>query len=338
MEVETKSFSDSLFSEKAISDSSKNLYLKNLIRLNDGQPIKNLNFLKDVDAIKKKLDELKPNTRRTYIISIVSLLKSLIDQPKMKKLYEKYYPLLEAINKDLKTSNEKTPKETDNWINQEEIKSKFEELKSKFEELKLSTNKKKITEVQYNKLLDALLLGLYVLQKPRRNLDYQDMIVTTQKVKAKAEQNKSTSTAAVPSLDIPNNDTAIKSLPNVLNLPDNRFEFNNYKTKGTYLQQSEPIDYELRQMIELYLKYHPLAKEMKKEAVPFIVSFDGKPFTNNNDFTRILNRIFGKKIGVSMLRKIYLTDKFKDTLDELKSTATAMGTSTSTIQDHYIKE
>lgn len=328
MTEESKTFSDTLFAGKVISDSSKNLYLKNLVRLNDGQPLKNLNFLKDVESIQTKLDALKANTRRTYIIAIVSLLKSFIDQPKMKKLYDKYYPSLEAINKDLKTSNEKTPKETDNWISQEEIKSKFEELKSILPEL--STNKKKITEVQYNKLLDALLLGLYVLQKPRRNLDYQDMMVTTKKVKPLKG-------GVLLSEDISNNETKIKTLPNVLNLPDNRFEFNNYKTKGTYSKQSEPIDYELRQMIELYLKYHPLAKEMKKEAVPFIVSFDGKPFTNNNDFTRLLNKIFGKKIGVSMLRKIFLTDKFKDTLDELKSTATAMGTSTSTIQDHYIK-
>jgi len=334
-----KSFSDTLFEGKVISDSSKNLYLKNLVRLNDGQPLKNLNFLKDVDAIQTKLNELKPNTRRTYIIAIVSLLKQMIEQPKMKKLYDKYYPSLEAINKDLKTSNEKTPKETDNWLSQEEIKSKFEELKGVIPEL----TGRKITEAQYNKLLDAVILGLYVLQRPRRNMDYQDMTVTLLKVKAKAEQKKTTKAVepAVASIsvaeDTPKDDTPVKSLSNVLNLPDNRFEFNNYKTKGTYSQQSEPIDYELRQMIDLYLKYHPLAKEMKKEAVPFIVSFDGKPFLNNNDFTRILNRIFGKKIGVSMLRKIFLTDKYKDTLNELKEDSLKMGTSTSTIQDHYIK-
>ena len=127
-------------------------------------------------------------------------------------------------------------------------------------------------------------------------------------------------------------------MSNVLNLADNKFEFNNYKTKGCYLQQTESLDFELRQIIDLYLKYHPLAKEMKKENVPFIVSFDGKPFTNNNDFTRLLYKIFGKKIGVSMLRKIYLTDKYKSTLDELKEDSLKMGTSTSTIQDHYIKE
>lgn len=330
---ESKSFSETLFDGKTISESSKNLYLKNLVRLNGGQPIKNLNFLKDVEAIQTKLNELKPNTRRTYIIAIVSLLKSLIDQPKMKKLYDRYYPSLEAINKDLKTSNEKTPKETDNWLSQEEIKSKFDELKTIYTEL-LESKSKKISEAQYNKLLDLVVLGLYVLQRPRRNMDYQDMVVTTLKVKAP----KKAVPAPVPSEDISKEETATKSKSNVLNLADNKFEFNNYKTKGAYLQQTESLDLELRQIIDLYLKYHPLAKEMKKESVSFIVSHDGKPFTNNNDFTRLLYKIFGKKIGVSMLRKIFLTDKYKDTLDELKSDSQAMGTSTSTIQDHYIKE
>jgi hypothetical protein len=331
MAEESKTFSETLFDGKTISESSKNLYLKNLVRLNGGQPIKNLNFLKDVEAIQTKLNELKPNTRRTYIIAIVSLLKSLIDQPKMKKLYNRYYPSLEAINKDLKTSNEKTPKETDNWLSQDEIKSKFDELKTIFTELNESKSKK-ISEAQYNKLLDLVVLGLYVLQRPRRNMDYQDMLVTTQKVKV------SKNAAAVP--EVPSEDTSkdTKTMSNVLNLADNKFEFNNYKTKGCYLQQTESLDFELRQIIDLYLKHHPLAKEMKKESVSFIVSHDGKAFTNNNDFTRLLYKIFGKKIGVSMLRKIFLTDKYKDTLDELKADSQKMGTSTSTIQDHYIKE
>ena len=44
-----KSFSDTLFEGKTITDSSKKLYLANLMRLNGGQEIKNLNFLKDVE-------------------------------------------------------------------------------------------------------------------------------------------------------------------------------------------------------------------------------------------------------------------------------------------------
>jgi len=311
-----KSFSDSLFEGKTITDSSKKLYLANLMRLNGGE-IKNLNFLKDVEAIETKLNALKPNTRRTYIIAIVSLLKTLIDQAKYKKLYDKYYKILEALNAELKTSNEKTPKETENWLSQDAIKAKFESLKDILGEL----TTKKITESQYMRLLNLVILGLYVLQRPRRNLDYQDMMVSLQKCKTKCEE------------------PIIAKATNVLNLGANQFEFNNFKTKGTYSMQTEPIDPELRTIIDIYLKYHPLVKEMKKQAVPFIVSYDGKPYTNNNDFTRLLYKIFdGQKVGVSMLRKIFLTDKYKDAVDEMQKDATSMGTSSSTIQDHYIKE
>ena len=317
-----KSFAEELFKDKAITASSKTLYLKNLVRLNGGQELKNLNFLKDIDAIQSKLEQLKPNTRRTYIIAIVSLLKTLIAQPKYKKLYDKYYKQLEEINKDLKTSNEKTDKEKDNWMSQEEIKGKLENLKGILTEL----TTKKITEEQYYKLLNLVVLGLYVLQRPRRNMDYQDMIVSLQKGKKKACE-------ASPATEV---EPAKKS--NVLNMVDNKFEFNNFKTKGTYKCQEEEIDPELRTILEIYLKYHPLAKEMKKQAVPFILNPQGQAYTNNNDFTRILYKIFdGQKVGVSMLRKIFLTDKYKDALDELKSDSQAMGTSTSTIQDHYIK-
>ena len=313
-----KSFSEELFKDKAITASSKTLYLKNLVRLNGGQELKNLNFLKDVDAIQKKLEELKPNTRRTYIIAIVSLLKTLISQPKYKKLYDKYYKQLEELNKDLKTSNEKTDKEKENWISQDDIKAKLENMKSILTEL----TTKKISEDQYYKLLNLVVLGLYVLQRPRRNMDYQDMSVSLQKSKKTPTEEP----------------VLVEKKSNILNLVDNKFEFNNFKTKGTYKCQEEAIDPELRKIIDTYLKYHPLQKEMKKQAVPFIVNFQGQPYTNNNDFTRILYKIFdGQKVGVSMLRKIFLTDKYKDTLNELKADATAMGTSSGTIEDHYIK-
>ena len=39
-----------------------------------------------------------------------------------------------------------------------------------------------------------------------------------------------------------------------------------------------------------------------------------------------------------MLRHIYLTDKYANSMDELEQDATKMGTSTGVIQDNYIKE
>ena len=80
-----------IFSSKNITPSSQSLYERNLGRLNDGgNEIKNFNFLKDKEATLSKLEKYKPNTQRTYIISIVSLLKCLPTSP-TNKLYKKLY-------------------------------------------------------------------------------------------------------------------------------------------------------------------------------------------------------------------------------------------------------
>ena len=51
-----------------------------------------------------------------------------------------------------------------------------------------------------------------------------------------------------------------------------------------------------------------------------------------------LNSIFnGKKISTNNFRHSYLTEKFGNNYQEMKDTATMMGTSVGTIQGHYIK-
>ena len=79
---------DEIFDKKGVSASSKNLYKKNLIRLNDNKPVEDIKFLSRPATIMKKLDDFKPTTQRTFIISIISLLSQI---PKTKKIYDKYY-------------------------------------------------------------------------------------------------------------------------------------------------------------------------------------------------------------------------------------------------------
>jgi hypothetical protein len=291
---------------KQISESSLNLYLKNIIRLNDGEEIKNFNFLKNTTTILDKIKDYKPNTRRTYLISIVSLLKQ---EPKFASLYDKYYKVLMEYNKDLKTNNDKSEKQTENWITQEEVLNKQKELMSVIVEIK-----KKITMHQYYKLLNLVVLSLYTLQAPRRNLDYLKMCVI----------NKYS-----PELSTENN---------YLDLSSSTFIFRNFKTKKTYLDQVIPVSPELMAILKIYLKNHPLKKDMKgKFCIPLLVDLEGNSFNNSNEITRILNKIFGKKIGSSMLRNIYLTSKYANNLKNLQEDADNMGTSTSTAQNQYIK-
>jgi hypothetical protein len=306
---------EKIFTNKKITDSSRKLYLANLVRLNGGQPPKNLKFLNDIDGIQERLQKYKPNTQRSYIISIVSLLKGLKEpQPKkFNKLYDAYYSILDKMNKDLKDNTQKTEKEEENWIGQDAVKQKLQDKLSILEEIK---DKKKLTADEYEKLIHLVVLGLFVLQKPRRNKDYQEaFIVKKYKEEMGTERN-------------------------FLDLFKNEFLFNNYKTKGTYSTQTCSLNELMREIIDIYLKYHPLKNRFKeKDAItPFLVDYEGEPYKQNNSLTRMLYKIFGCKIGSSMLRKLYLTDKYGDLLNQMKEDVKDMGTSTSTAQTNYIKQ
>jgi hypothetical protein len=293
---------------KSISASSLNLYTKNLIRLNDGKEIKNLKFLKNIPAIIDKIKDYKPNTRRTYIISIVSLLKQ---EPKLKKLYDEYYKLLLEYNTTLKNNTEKSESQTENWITQDQVLEKQRELESILPQI---INKKSITQEQYQQLFNLLILSLYTLNAPRRNLDYLKMNIINKYIPENLTDN------------------------NYLDLTDKKFIFKNFKTKKTYKEQTVPIQDNLLNIIKIFLKFHPLKKEIKKKLpVPLLVDFEGYPYNNSNDITRILNKIFNKKIGSSMLRNIYLTDKYSDQQKELALDVKNMGTSKATAETNYIK-
>jgi hypothetical protein len=294
---------------KNIAESSLKLYLNNLRRLNGGEFPKNFSFLKNTEKILGDLEKYKPNTRRSYLISIVTTLKH---EPKMKKLYDKYYIHLDKYNKEGAKNNEKSETQKANWINQDEVKETYEKIT---EEIKPLLEQKKLSASEYEKLIRWVVLSLYVLQKPRRNADYQQCLLVN-----KYDENF---------------DKAF----NYLNLSNGKWYFNNYKTKGTYKTQEIDASPEMMEVVKSYLKFHPHSKTLKKKSgvVPFLVDYEGNPFENVNAITRMLNKVFGKKIGASMLRNIYLTDKYSNQMNELKDDATAMGTSTNVIQNQYIK-
>jgi hypothetical protein len=296
---------------KGITESSLKLYTNNLKRLNDGNEVKNLNFLKDFETIVGKLEHYKPNTRRSYLISVVSFLK---EEPKQKKLYDKYYELMMKYNKELAVNNSKSEAQKANWIDQEDVFKIYAELAERAVPL---IEKKRLTEKEYNSVLDWVILSLYCLQPPRRNADFQ-LCVAVKKYDAETSDKKF----------------------NYLDTTNWKFIFNNFKTAGTYKSQVQPVNDALKDVLQPYLtKVTPLRSEFKKKnaSIPLLVDYEGKPFEANNSITRILNKIFGKRIGVSMLRNIYLTNKYGAKVEQLNEDATAMGTSSNVIKDQYVK-
>lgn len=298
-----------------LSEGSKKLYLSNLVRLNEGKPITNLNFLSKVEKINEQLSQQKPNTRKTYLIAIASALANR-PEAKWKKLYNTYYPALDALNKEQKVHTDKTPTQQENWMEQEDIKSIYDKLKAIIPTIE---KKRKITEDQYTQMLQALILSLYTAQAPRRNKDYTDMVIVKVAPKDLTEKN-------------------------YLELSTWNWVFNNYKTQKTYHQKTIPVPEEIKSILQVYFKFHPKSKEIKSKKksdninVPFLMTQDGKALDNSTDMTRALNTILGKKVGSSMLRNIFLTDKYGGKMAELKQDTEAMATSVDTALNNYIKE
>ena len=301
---------DEALSNRQLSENSKNLYKRNLLKLNDNKEIKNFNFLKNKDEVLTKIKDLKPTTQRSYIISICSILR---DNTKMKKTYDEYFELLKSYNDTLRVNNEKSTTQEKNWITQEEVLKVHKTLK---EDIENSLSKKrKIDKQLFKKLLNYMILSLYTLIQPRRNKDYSLMRISS-------------------NMD----DTNFNYL--VIDKKKNNMKFilNNYKTEKKYHSVEIDIPDELKQVILLYLKYHPLKLELKNKEfnIPFLVE-DSKELKTSTEITKILNKIFDKKISSSMLRSIFLTSKYGDLVNELKQDTKIMGTSSGVALNNYIK-
>lgn len=287
--------------DKPISESSRKLYQRNLEKLNDEKPVTSLGFLTDVSKIMQTISKYKPTTQRSFIISICTVLKN-----NNEKLYQTYFEILSKMNSDLKVHVEKTEKQKDNWMGEDEITNIYSKLKK-------SVPKKIKSKEDYDAILNFMIMSLYVLQAPRRNIDY-----TLMKISSEMSDKKY----------------------NYLDLNNKKFIFNNYKTQGTYLSTVVDVPDDLMRIILMYVKVHPESKKLKnkKYNIHFLSTFYGENIEKSASMTNILNKIFDKKIGSSMLRNMYLTNKYGSMMKEMKGDVKSMATSVDTAMNNYIKQ
>lgn len=291
--------------ERNVSNSTISLYLFQLHQFNDGA-IENFKKFEDINNIMENLQKYKINTQKTKIISIIALLKVF---PEEKDLLNKYSEIVGNINKVTNVTNkEKSESQEKNWVTREEINN----LWSSFDEVvKTFITKKQISEKQYNILLQFVVLSLYTITSPRRNVDYMQM-----KVVKKMDKDLS-------------NDF------NYFDIQKKVFVFNLYKTAKTYKQQVEKVPEELYSVLKTFLRFKPTENNF------LLVDYEGCHLKHVNSITLILNKVFHKKVGASLLRSVFLSDKYsglQKQLDNLKSTAESMGTSTSAALGVYIKK
>jgi hypothetical protein len=188
--------------------------------------------------------------------------------------------------------------------------SKMDDINKQLKDSTQKTERYKDNEVSWDHILEArdklpkdsveyVLMCLFTMTPCRRNLDYI--------MKVGHPQENS-------------------------NWYDGRdFYFGQYKTKGTYNTQIVHVPTELKAVIDHYLEVRPFKTN------DLLIKKSGKPFTTK-DIMMTLNKVIGKKVGVTLLRSIFLTSKYGDMVEDMKADAEKMGTSTNVIQQNYIKK
>jgi hypothetical protein len=299
---------------RGIADQTASQYIRSLYSLNNNRPFPNLAWLKNKESVAQRLSEFAESTQKTLLSVIVSALSTVKDKTTYKRIYTHYYNAMMSKAKEhaAQDTSEKTDKQEKNWLDWEVVKAHEERLKEESSALPL----KDLTPGQWDILLSYMLLSLFTHFDPRRNQDYQLMYVVKN-----AKQATDTET-------------------NYLTLSEPRqFIFHKYKTAKTHGTQTFPVPKSLDAPLDLYLSRHPLLHgkkvNVKTPPFPLLVHEDGAPLLAVNSITRILNRIFGKRVGSTMLRHIYLSAKYD--VAEMNETAEKMG-HTGAVQRTYLKK
>jgi len=305
-----------LVEERGNSPTTAAQTIAQLQKLNGDAPFISLVFLKDTEAIEKKLEGYAESSKGTIygkINAALSLMKGA--QYAVTKKY--YQAVAEGKRAELEKEKkerglEKTEKEEAVWMDWPDVLKRREEIGKVAEALMKS--RKPLADKEFVAIQSYALLSLYTLMPPRRNLDYQAMLVVKKPVET-MDPGK-----------------------NYYILSEGKMVFNNYKTAKTHGQQTVHIPEALVAVLKGYLRMTPQWKSTngKVTEMPLLVNAGGAPLVTSTSVKRLLSLALGNNGGSSMLRHSYLTHKFGAVAEEMSADAAAMAHTVGT-QQTYIR-
>jgi hypothetical protein len=271
-----------------------------------------LKWLKDVNSVVDILNKLKLVTRKNYCNAvIVALLTDPENNEDLLLAYRKYLDIVVTEFNDFMQSQEKSEKMQQNWVSMDMLRKMVAKHKRTITEKKLDKlDNWSNSDLQ---LYQQYLVGVLYTETPPLRNDYSFMEIIPEKQYLELENYS-------------------KNYLVVASRNRKYFSLGSYKTDGKYGKKHIVIDSKLNTIINKWLAHN--------HSGYFLVNSRGGP-PSDNSLTKLLNRIFSssnKKISSTMIRHIYLSEKYKNVQDEMKSDAHAMGHSVSTQQDIYVKK
>lgn len=286
-----------------LSESSIRTYKSNITKILKSVD-KEFNSINDVEdnfkLIFDKLMEYPYNIRKTKMSAFIVFLDEGENNTKKRvdMLEQLRDVLFEDASKYNKKENSQELSETQkkNYIPWSEVLKTYKRLEIQAKPLfKLDELKKS----QYNTIVEYVLLSCYVLIPPRRAKDYADFVIED------------------PDADKDNYMYSEKKGKKTFFY----FIFNSYKNSSRLGTQKIPVPTKLKNIINKW-------KKIQKDRSKYLIStYGGKKITQVK-VNQIINRIFNKNLGPSMLRHIYLTHQYKDVnLEKLQEDTKNMGNS-----------
>lgn len=261
-------------------------------------------LIKNRQKIIDSLGEVQtPMVRKSKLSVIITILddKHSDHSKELAEALKDYRKVMtEDANKVNKreVSQELSEKQKDNLISQEEVMKVYNDLKAEATPL---LKRDTLNRAQFDTLQKFVLLSLYVLIAPRRSLDYASFKIRN------FNQNE----------DSADNYMVNYSKNKKKGLAS--FVFNTFKnSKRLGRQIVSDIPKPLERLIDAWKLFN--------KSDYLLVNNQGNPVSQAR-IAVYLNDIFGgRNISTSMLRHIYLSDKFKNVnLEELEETAHNMG-------------
>ncbi len=242
------------------------------------------------------LQDMPANKRKTILSALVIVSG--------KKEYRDI--MMNDINdykKDM-SKQEKSEAQEENWLTQDEIKDKLKELAKIAVPLMMKKNLSNV-EVQkvQNYIILALLSGVFI--NVRRSKDYVDFKIRN------VDEDKD----------------------NYISKDMKELVFNSYKTSKAYGTQRIKLPTKLKNILKKWIEINPSDYLLiDSTGAPL-----GGPDKSSNGSVKLnqrLQKIFGKKSGVNILRHSILSSKYKDVAEDMKE----MGSSTAQLVNYVKKD
>ena len=269
-------------------------------------------FLKSPKKVEDRIKDLHFTTRRNILNAIIVFLLAIDKDSKMEKLIAEYSEIRDTLNQQYIDENKSgviSEKQKKNFTDMKEIDEMIEKLR-----LEVNPLKKKDKPLTQNELsrLRAYVIFSMLKRLPTRN-DMSEMKLINQSMYKKLTQEEKEA-----------NNFLVDQKKTM------KFVYNVYKTSKKYGENILEVPEDLKPILRFYIKI----MKIKPGDTMF-------PMTRNaisQLLSKQSNRLIGKKISSTMLRKIYLSDKYADVNDEKEKDSQVMMHDVGTAQLVYTKK